>query len=94
MFTPKDHSRPVDIASSAAGQARQGELDTVDLAHAEWRKSSWSAMNGNCVAVAELRAGLIGVCDTKDGGLGPVLLFSGPAWRSFIRDVKSAGLPR
>jgi hypothetical protein len=51
-------------------------------------------MNGNCVAVAELRAGLIGVRDTKDGGLGPVLLFSGPAWRSFIRDVKSAGPPR
>ncbi len=58
-----------------------------------WRKSSWSSMNGNCVEVAELRGEMIGVRDTKDGGMGPVLLLDQAAWRSFIDDLKSAGGP-
>ena len=61
----------------------------ADLAQATWRKSSWSTYNGNCVEVAELRSDLIGVRDTKDAGAGPVLLFSGAAWRSFVARVKN-----
>lgn len=56
-----------------------------------WRKSSRSAMNGNCVEVARLRGEMIGVRDTKDGGAGPVLLFPQTAWRAFIDDLKRAG---
>jgi len=41
------------------------------------------------VEVAELRTDLIGVRDTKDAGAGPVLLFSGAAWRSFVARVKN-----
>jgi Domain of unknown function (DUF397) len=48
-------------------------------------------MNGNCVEVAELRGGMIGVRDTKDGGAGPVLLFEQTAWRSFIGGLKATG---
>ena len=61
----------------------------TDVARATWRKSSWSTYNGNCVEVAELRGGLIGVRDTKDAGAGPVLLFSSTAWRSFVTSVKN-----
>jgi len=60
-----------------------------DFPAAAWRKSSWSACNGNCVEVARSREGsLIGVRDTKDAGLGPVLLFDAASWRSFLDAVK------
>jgi Domain of unknown function (DUF397) len=57
---------------------------------ASWRKSSWSTYNGNCIEVGQLQKDLIGVRDTKDAGAGPVLLFSGEAWRSFIARVKDS----
>jgi hypothetical protein len=53
-----------------------------------WRKSTYSACNGNCVEVAELRPGLIGVRDTKDAGRGPVMAFEAAAWSSFLESVK------
>jgi hypothetical protein len=62
-----------------------------DSADAPWRKSSWSSFNGNCVEVA-LRGALVGVRDTKDEGAGPVLVFTGDAWRSFVRRVKTGDL--
>src|SRR5690348_11049595 len=60
----------------------------ADAACASWRKSSWSASNGNCVEVATLRHDLIGVRDSKEVGQGPVLVFDGAAWRSFVESVK------
>jgi hypothetical protein len=62
----------------------------LDLTQATWRKSSWSTYNGNCIEVGQLQRDLIGVRDTKDAGAGPVLLFSGEAWRSFIARVKDS----
>jgi hypothetical protein len=67
-------------------------LDLDELARAEWRKSSWSSFNGNCVAVARLRGELVGVRDTKYEGSGKVLIFDSAAWRSFIDSVKSGGV--
>jgi hypothetical protein len=59
------------------------------LTRAAWRKSSWSSFNGNCVEVAPFGGGLVGVRDTKEEGGGPVLVFTGDAWRSFVRHVKA-----
>lgn len=61
----------------------------VNLSRAIWRKSSYSACNGNCVEVAELRHDLVGVRDTKDAHCGPVLVFDSAAWSSFIDSVKN-----
>lgn len=60
----------------------------ADLARAPWRKSSWSASNGNCVEVAALRRDLIGVRDSKEADQGAVLVFTGAAWKAFILSVK------
>jgi hypothetical protein len=71
----------------------QAKHEMAGFMQATWRKSSWSSFNGNCVEVAELGGERIGVRDTKDHGLGAVLLFEGAAWRSFIEGVKNGGLP-
>ena len=65
------------------------KMGLASLTGAIWRKSSYSACNGNCVEVADLRRDLIGVRDTKDAGRGPVLIFDSEAWRSFIESIKS-----
>jgi hypothetical protein len=54
-----------------------------------WRKSSYSACNGNCVEVAELRPDIIGVRDTKDVGQGPVLVFEATSWNFFLESIKN-----
>jgi hypothetical protein len=54
-----------------------------------WRKSSWSAENGNCVEVAELPGPAIGVRHSKDNAPGcAVLTFSPADWSSFIAGVR------
>jgi hypothetical protein len=52
----------------------------------DWRKSSLSSHNGNCVEVAALPSNRVGVRDSQ--GIGPVLIFSGEAWSTFMADVK------
>ena len=69
------------------------EAGRAGLVGAVWRKSTWSAYNGNCVEVATLRAGLVAVRDTKDAGCGPTLTFHPEAWGSFISTVKNGDLP-
>jgi Domain of unknown function (DUF397) len=51
---------------------------------AQWRKSSYSGYNGNCVEVADLGAGRIGVRDSKAGAGSPVLQFSRADWAAFL----------
>jgi hypothetical protein len=48
-----------------------------------WIKSSLSFSNSNCVEVASLPAGEIGVRDSKDPE-GPVLRFTPGEWRAFL----------
>jgi hypothetical protein len=53
-----------------------------------WVKSSLSFANGNCVEVADLSAGEIGVRNSRDSR-GPVLRFTPDEWRAFIGGVRN-----
>jgi hypothetical protein len=59
-----------------------------DLTRAQWRKSSYSGNSGNCVEVAMLDNG-VAVRDSKNVH-GPVLTFTGQAWKAFTRQLAAA----
>lgn len=52
-----------------------------------WKKSVRSATNGNCVEVAALDDGQVGVRDSKHRS-GPVLVFTPDEWNAFVGGVK------
>jgi hypothetical protein len=52
-----------------------------------WVKSSLSFANGNCVEVANLPNGEIGVRDSKNSQ-GPVLRFTPDEWHAFLGGVR------
>lgn len=64
------------------------EAGRAGLADVTWRKSSWSAYNGNCVEVGSLGESLVAVRDTKEAGCGATLTFEAEAWGSFINALK------
>ena len=51
-----------------------------------WRKPTRSLCNGECVEIASL-LDKIAVRDSKNAD-GAVLLYSGKAWRSFMKSIK------
>ena len=53
-----------------------------------WVKSSLSYSNGNCVEVASLPDGEIGVRDSKNPD-GPVLRFTPDEWRAFVGGARN-----
>ena len=53
-----------------------------------WIKSSLSFSNGNCVEVADLPEGKIGVRHSKDTA-GPVLQFTSGEWHAFLGGVRN-----
>jgi len=57
-----------------------------------WRKSSYSGYNGDCVEVAVLRSGQVGVRDSKAHGSGPVLHLSSAEWAAFLALVRAGTL--
>jgi Domain of unknown function (DUF397) len=69
------------------------EAGGAGLTDVIWRKSSWSAYNGNCVEVGDLGGGLVAVRDTKEAGCGSTLTFGPQAWVSFINALKNGELP-
>jgi hypothetical protein len=53
-----------------------------------WVKSSLSFANGNCVEVAGLADGEIGVRNSRDSA-GPVLRFTSDEWHAFLGGVRN-----
>jgi hypothetical protein len=62
-------------------------METPDLSRAEWRTSSHSGSNGNCVQVAAA-APLIAVRDSTDPD-GPAMGFTPDQWTAFTGTVKA-----
>ncbi len=58
-------------------------MTRIDLSRAEWRKSSYSSQDGNCVEVARNLPGLVAVRDSKEPG-GAKLVVSQELWLAFI----------
>lgn len=62
--------------------------------NANWRKSSHSDGDGNCVEVSISRCGnAVGVRDTKDRD-GGTLEFTRAAWQDFIGGVRDSEFDR
>ncbi|MEW1585918.1 DUF397 domain-containing protein [Micromonospora vinacea] len=55
----------------------------MELTGAEWRKSSRSNQDANCVEVATNLGDVVGVRDSKDSD-GPVLVVDAYSWRLFV----------
>ena len=53
-----------------------------------WVKSSLSFANGNCVEVANLSGGQIGVRNSRDSE-GPVLRFTPDEWHAFLGGARN-----
>jgi Domain of unknown function (DUF397) len=53
-----------------------------------WRKSSYSTDQGNCVEVARSLLGVVAVRDSKNPD-GPKLTFTPASWQSFTASLKT-----
>ncbi|WP_280274089.1 DUF397 domain-containing protein [Nocardia wallacei] len=60
---------------------------SVDLTQARWFKSTRSTGSKDCVEVAFLDAGLVGVRDSKNTS-GPALVFAPGEWDAFTAGVR------
>lgn len=60
----------------------------VELPDAHWFKSSYSGGDGDCVEVAWLEAGQVGVRDSKNPA-GPALVFAPGAWNAFVARISA-----
>ncbi|AYF74802.1 DUF397 domain-containing protein [Nocardia yunnanensis] len=63
-------------------------MSTADLSEASWFKSSHSGSQGDCVEVAWLGEGAVGVRDSKNP-IGPALVFAPGQWDSFVSRLAS-----
>ena len=69
-------------------------MDKLDLARAEWSKSSHSSANGQCVEVAQNLPGIVAIRDSKDPD-GPKLRVSPAGWKIFLSRLRNtpSGFP-
>ncbi|MGH3343640.1 MAG: DUF397 domain-containing protein [Carbonactinosporaceae bacterium] len=62
-------------------------MQGAGLSRADWRKSSFSGADNNCVEVARLDPGRVAVRDSKAPS-GPALVFPTEQWRTFVGGVR------
>jgi hypothetical protein len=65
----------------------------ADLSKADWFKSSRSDASRECVEVAFLDGGLVGVRDSKNPA-GPALIFDPGEWEAFVGGAKDGQFDR
>ncbi|MFI6172965.1 DUF397 domain-containing protein [Nocardia sp. NPDC051052] len=66
---------------------------SVDLSGARWFKSSHSGSNQDCVEVAHLEQGHVGIRDSKDP-TGPALVFAPSEWDAFVSGAQGREFDR
>ncbi|MEC3916823.1 DUF397 domain-containing protein [Nocardia sp. CDC160] len=68
-------------------------MANAELHEAAWFKSSHSGSQGDCVEVAWLGEGAVGVRDSKNP-TGPALVFAAGQWDSFTAGVVAGAFER
>lgn len=53
-----------------------------------WTKSSLSHANGNCIEIADLSDGQVGMRDSKDV-TGPMLGITSSEWKAFLGGIRN-----
>ncbi|MGY5311394.1 DUF397 domain-containing protein [Nocardia gipuzkoensis] len=66
---------------------------SVDLSGARWFKSTRSAAGNDCVEIAHLDAGHVGVRDSKNPADG-VLVFTPAEWDAFVSGAQDGKFDR
>ncbi|MFF3568263.1 DUF397 domain-containing protein [Nocardia jiangxiensis] len=66
---------------------------SVDLSTAKWFKSSRSGVGKDCVEVAHLEGGMVGVRDSKNPD-GPALVFAPAEWDAFTSNLPDRSVSR
>lgn len=74
-------------------RATPGSLPESTSSGSCWVKSSLSFSNGNCVEVASLADGEIGVRNSRDSA-GAVLRFTPDEWNAFLGGVRKGEFDR
>ncbi|MFF2081519.1 DUF397 domain-containing protein [Kitasatospora sp. NPDC058162] len=77
--------------SSYSGGEGGNCVEVASTLPIDWRKSSASNPNDDCVEFGQL-ASIVAVRDSKDPH-GPALTFSPDSWQSFIADIRSDNFP-
>ncbi|GAB2690923.1 DUF397 domain-containing protein [Kitasatospora kifunensis] len=71
---------------------KHSEQSGQDLRHTVWRKSKFSADQGNCIEVADGFPGIVPVRDSKNPQ-DPALVFTADAWSAFVTHVRAGTFP-
>ncbi|WP_307613571.1 DUF397 domain-containing protein [Nocardia vermiculata] len=81
---------PAGSKQSATACSKGVQVVIVDLFDAAWFKSSHSGGGNDCVEVAHLDGGQVGVRDSKAPN-GRAFVFTGDEWDAFLSGVRRFG---